>query len=493
MREIRKVALIGGGVIGSGWAARLLINGINVAVFDPSPDVEGPMRRVIENALRAYRKMTLAPVAEKGELSFHTSIESAVEGVDFVQENGPERIEIKKKIFQQVCAVTNKDIMVASSSSGLLPSDMQDQVMYPERVLIGHPFNPVYLMPLVEIVGGDQTSEQVKLDAAEFYQGIGMHPLILKKEIDAFLADRLQEALWREALHLVNEGVATTDDIDQAICFGPGLRWSFMGSFLTYRVAGGEGGMRHFMEQFGPSLKWPWTRFDGPDLTDDLLDRIEKQSDAQAAGESINALEHLRDDCLVSVLQALRSNNYAAGAVLKNYEEKLYESSHDSVMGEQDDISQPLRLHQDTVRPEWVDYNQHMTESRYLQVFGDASDALFRYIGIDSDYHDQGFSYYTVETHLSHIKEIAVHAPIYVTTQVSSCDEKRLHLFHSMYDENEELLATAEHMALHVDTNASKACPVREDILQRLKIILAAQSTLEQPKQLGRAIQPAKP
>ena len=413
------------------------------------------------------------------------------------QESGPERIDIKKALFREVCANVEEDVIVASSSSGLLPSEIQEQVSNPERVIIGHPFNPVYLMPLVEIVGGKLTSDQVKQDAASFYGSIGMHPLIVRKEIDAFLADRMMEALWREALHLVNEGVATTDEIDQAICYGPGLRWSFMGTFMVYRIAGGEGGMRHFMEQFGPSLKWPWTRFDGPDLTDTLLDHIDQQSEAQAEGRSTIELEQLRDDCLVSVMQGLRGHDFASGAVLKKYEEKLYEASHQDVMADGDDLSQPLRLHDDTVQPDWVDYNGHMTESRYLQVFGDASDAVFRYIGVDGDYHQQGFSYYTVETHLSHIKEIAVHQPVYVATRVLSCDEKRLHLFHEMYHgtgegQEDTLIATAEHMALHVDTNASKACPARRDILERLQRIVTAQVDLEEPKQVGRAIRRAQ-
>ncbi|MEM7194259.1 MAG: carnitine 3-dehydrogenase [Pseudomonadota bacterium] len=489
MREIQNVALIGGGVIGAAWAARMVINGLDVVICDPDPSVESRIQRVIENALRAYRNMTLAPVNASGQVSYCQDLVSAVEGADFVQESGPERIDVKKELIQTVCEHAPKDVVVASSSSGLLPSEMQSGVRYPERVLIGHPFNPVYLMPLVEIVGGKQTGQEAREAAARFYQGMGMHPLQVRKEIDAFLADRMMEALWREALHLVNDGVATAEEIDDAIRYGPGLRWSFMGTFMVYRIAGGEGGMRHFMQQFGPSLKWPWTRFDGPDLSPELLNNIESQSDRQADGRSIEELERLRDDCLVSVMQGLRSHDHGAGAVLKRYEERLYELSHNEVMRDGDRLDQPLELHTDTVRPEWVDYNNHMTESRYLQVFGDSSDALFRYIGIDADYHARGLSYYTVETHINHLLEVAVSKPLRVTTQILSSDEKRIRVFHTIYRaDNDEKLATAEQMLLHVNTVEGRACPAESEIAARVARIAEAHSQLPVPDQAGRHV-----
>ena len=496
MKKINNVALIGGGVIGSGWAARLLINGLNVSVYDPSAQVEKRLNEVVDNALRAYRKMTLAPIGSNGRLVFTNSLAEAVATADFVQESGPERLDLKKAVIREVCEHTDADVVVASSSSGLLPSEMQAGVRFPERVVIGHPFNPVYLMPLVEIVGGRQSSDEARQAAADFYRSIGMHPLQVRKEIDAFIADRMMEALWREALHLVNEGIATTDEIDQAICYGPGLRWSFMGPFMVYRVAGGEGGFRHFMEQFGPSLKWPWARFDGPELTDEFLDRLSDQSDQQAGDMSIAKLERLRDDCLVSVLQALRSNDYAAGAVLKRYEEKLYAAGHRKVMEEagspEQSPEQPLKLHHDTVKPEWVDYNNHLTESRYLQVFGDASDALFRYIGVDSDYHDSGYSYYTVETHINFVREATVDQLLQITTQLLGGDAKRIHLFHAMHAADGALLATTEQMLLHVDTAKGRACAARPDVLERLNRIIAAHANLPAPEQAGRSVQSRK-
>lgn len=495
MKKINNVALIGGGVIGAGWAARLLINGIDVTVCDPAEQVKKRLEQVVENALRAYRKMTLAPVGAKGKLVFTRSVAAAAASADFVQESAPERLDIKQALLREVCEHSDAGVVVASSSSGLLPSEMQAGVRFPERIIVGHPFNPVYLIPLVEVVGGQQTSVEVRQRAADFYRSIGMHPLQVRKEIDAFLADRMMEALWREALHLVNDGIATVDEIDQAICYGPGLRWSFMGTFLVYRVAGGEGGFRHFMEQFGASIKWPWARFDGPYLSDEFLDRLSKQSDQQAGGLSITELERLRDDCLVSVLRGLRSNNYAAGNVLKRYEEKLYgvdqqKSMADAADNTDDNLADPLKLHRDSVKPEWVDYNDHMTESRYLQAFGDASDALFRYIGVDGEYHAGGHSYYTVETHLNFFREATVDQQFYVSTQLLGGDDKRIHLFHAMHaTDDDSKLATTEQMLLHVNTAEGRTCAARPEILARLKRIITAHAHLPKPEQAGRSIQ----
>lgn len=511
--QIAQVGLIGGGVIGAGWAARLLLNGVDVTLYDPAKRVQKRLNEVVENALRAYRNMTLAPVACSGKLRFAQSLPEAVANADFVQESGPERLEVKQALLNEICAHAAAEVVVASSSSGLLPSDLQSGVRFPQRVVVGHPFNPVYLMPLVEVVGGRQSSAAAKQAAVDFYRRLGMHPLLVRKEIDAFLADRMMEAVWREALHLVNDGIATVDEIDQAICYGPGLRWSFMGIFMGYRIAGGEGGFGHFMKQFGPSLKWPWARFDGPELTAELLHRLSQQSDAQAAGRRIADLEKLRDDCLVSVLQALRAHDTAAGKTLQRYEEKLYENAHKPVMAEVGELAaadsaaalaQPLALHGDTVKPHWVDYNHHMSESCYLQAFGDASDALFRYLGIHGEYHARGFSYYTVETHLNFLREIGVNQPFHITTQLLGGDPKRLHLFHTMYagaaptattadgepaTTDSAVLATAEQMLLHVNTTESRACDVEPPILTRLNRILTAHRDLPRPPQAGRSIQ----
>jgi carnitine 3-dehydrogenase len=322
MTEIRKVALIGAGVIGAGWAARLVLNGIDVALYDPDPEAERKVGEVLTNAERAWRRLLPALPERRGQVTFEHDLEVALADAGFIQENAPEREDLKRSLLARASRACRQDVVIASSTSGLLPSRLQADMMRPERLVVGHPFNPVYLLPLVEVCGGARTSEDTKRQAASFYRRLGMHPLMVRREVDGFIADRLLEALWREALHLVNDGIATTDEIDQAIAYGPGLRWSFMGTFLLYRLAGGEAGMRHFMAQFGPALKLPWTRLEAPELTEDLIERIVAQSDEQARGGSIRDLERRRDDCLVAVLQALRAQDYAAGAVLKAYQDQ---------------------------------------------------------------------------------------------------------------------------------------------------------------------------
>ncbi len=312
---INKVAVIGGGVIGGGWAARFMLRGIDVAVYDPDPKAAGKIEAVIANAERACARLGLDQ-ARRGSLTFTNSLQAAVEGADFVQENAPEREALKISILTEISEHTEGNTLIASSTSGLLPSRLQANCRHPERIVVGHPFNPVYLLPLVEICGGDQTSAATIKKAENFYSDLGMQPLIVGKEIDGFIADRLMEAMWREALHLVNDGVATTAEIDDAIIYGAGLRWAFMGPFLTFWLAGGEGGMRHFMEQFGPTLKLPWSKLEAPELTDQLLDRIVEQTDQQAEGQNVRALEQQRDDCLIEILQGLARQQTAAGTNL---------------------------------------------------------------------------------------------------------------------------------------------------------------------------------
>ncbi len=490
MTDIRRVGLIGGGVIGAGWAARCLLNGLDVDLFDPDPEIGRKMEEVLGNARRAYRRLFPDALAPEGKLRIATSVADAVKDADFVQESLPERIELKRTILAEASRAARADVVFGSSTSGLLPTDIQKDMAGPERLVVGHPFNPVYLMPLVEVCGGAKTSQETRERAAAFYRSIGMHSLMLKKEIDGFVADRLMEALWREALWLVHDGIATTEEIDDAVRFGPGIRWSFMGTFLIYRIAGGEAGMRHFMAQFGPALKWPWTKLmDVPELTDALVDMLAEQSDLQAGGKSIRELERLRDDCLVSVLSALRAQGYAAGATAKRHEELLWDKAQAGTLARIVDPSKPLRLHDCRVEIDWIDYNGHMTESRYLYVFGNASDALFRHVGIDTEYHHAGKSYYTVESHIMNIGEASLNERLYVTTQVLGVDPKRLHIFHSLHKtDDDSLVATAEQMLIHVDTSAGKSMPADQPVLDRLGVIVAAQKDLPRPEQAGRSI-----
>ena len=321
---VTDVGLLGGGVIGGGWAARFLLNGVNVQLFDPDPEAERKVDEMVANATRAWQSLTDVPLPSPGRFARAATPQDAATGVQFVQESAPEKPDLKRSLLSQASEAAPADVVFGSSTSGILPTTLQADMTHPQRLVVGHPFNPVYLLPLVEVCPGQQTTPDAVTRAAEVYASLGMKPLVLQHEIDGFVADRLLEALWREALWLVNDGVATVEQVDDAIRYGAGLRWASMGTMLTYRIAGGEGGMRHFMEQFGPALQWPWSKLtDVPELTDQLLDRIEEQSDAQAAGADVRELERLRDDCLVGVLQGLRGRDYAAGAVLKEYEANL--------------------------------------------------------------------------------------------------------------------------------------------------------------------------
>jgi carnitine 3-dehydrogenase len=479
----RAVGLLGGGVIGAGWAARFALNGTDVRVFDSDPRAPEQVREVLDNARVAYGRLTLAPLPDEGAVTFVETVAEAVDGVDFVQESAPERLDLKRGLLESAGAAT--DAVICSSTSGLRPSLLQANVREPERVAVGHPFNPVYLLPLVEVCGGERTAPETLERAADVYRSVGMHPLLVRTEIDGFVADRLLEALWREALWLVADDVATVGEIDDAIRYGAGLRWAFMGTFMTYRIAGGEGGMRHFISQFGPALEWPWSKLvDVPALTDELVDKIAGESDVQADGASIRELERLRDECLVAVLQSLRGTGVGAGATLAAWERSLFERNP---VG--DTLDAPARLFDAEVPAAWVDYNGHVHESRYLQLFGDATDALLRFVGIDAAYLAAHGSYFTVETHLCHVRTLTAGDHVAVTTQVLSADEKRLHVFHTLLrDGEDDPLATAEQLLLHVASATGRAAPARDDVRGRIREVADAHSVLPRPERAGRSL-----
>jgi carnitine 3-dehydrogenase len=326
--EITRIAVIGGGVIGAGWVARFAENGIDVAVYDPAPDAQERAAAVFENAEHAYSKLTTAPRADKGDIRFVASIADAVRDAGLIAEAVPEDPAIKADVYAEIEANADSSTLIASSTSGILPSILQKGMKHPERLLVAHPFNPVYLLPLVELVAGKATAADIIPKASEFYSSIGMRPLHIKKEIEAFVADRLLEAVWRESLWLVKDGIATTEEIDDAIRFGFGLRWAQMGLFETYRLAGGEAGMRHFMAQFGPTLKWPWSKLtDVPEFNDELVELISSQSDAQSGHHSIGELLRIRDNNLVAILKGLKENNWGAGETLADYEQQRHDAS----------------------------------------------------------------------------------------------------------------------------------------------------------------------
>ncbi|SAL83270.1 3-hydroxybutyryl-CoA dehydrogenase [Caballeronia arvi] len=303
--QVKQFSALGAGVIGSGWVARALGAGLDVTAWDPAPGAEAQLRANVANAWPALERVGLAKGASQERLRVVATVEECVADADFIQESAPEREELKLALHERVSRAAKPDAIIASSTSGLLPSDFYARAVNPQRCVVGHPFNPVYLLPLVEVLGGERTSGEAIDAAIGFYASIGMRPLRVRKEVPGFIADRLLEALWREALHLVNDGVATTGEIDDAIRYGAGIRWSFMGSFLTYTLAGGEAGMRHFMQQFGPALELPWTKLVAPALTDELIDRVVDGTSRQTNGRSIKALERYRDDCIASVIEAI--------------------------------------------------------------------------------------------------------------------------------------------------------------------------------------------
>lgn len=492
MSFITKAACVGGGVIGGAWVARFALAGIDVKIFDPHPEAERIIGEVMANAERAYAMLTMAPLPPKGKLTFCKSIEEAVEGADWIQESVPERLELKRGVITKIDAAARPDALIGSSTSGLLPSDLQAEMHHPERMFVAHPYNPVYLLPLVELVGGKKTTKATIERAMQGVEQIGMKGVVIAKEIEAFVGDRLLEALWREALWLIQDDICDTETLDNVMRYSFGMRWAQMGLFETYRIAGGEAGMRHFLAQFGPCLKWPWTKFtDVVDLDDALVEKIGAQSDAQAAGRSIRELERIRDENLVGIMHALKSGNggegWGAGKLLADFEAKLWANARkpEADLGD----VKPLRILDTKVSAAWVDYNGHMTEHRYLQVFGDTSDGVLRLIGVDLEYVRDGHSYYTVETHIRNLGEAKLGEALYSTCQILSSDEKRLHIFSTIYNAaTNEAVATAEQMMLHVDSKAGKAVAAPEKVLSKLRAITVAHAQLPTPDGAGRFV-----
>ena len=300
---IDKIAIIGTGVIGSGWTLRLLAKKKEINVFEPSIKQKKFLLDEIKRTTKSLKNFYKISTISTKKLYFKKTIREAVKDVDLIQENVPENEKIKKKIVKEISKWSKPNAIIASSSSGLLPSRIQSACKNPARFIIAHPFNPVYLLPLVEIVKGKKTKLDCLKKSEIFYRSLGMIPLIVKKEVEGYLSDRLQESMWRESLHIINENIASTDDLDKAIIHGPGLRWYLMGTFLTFHLAGGKKGMRHMLNQFGPSLKLPWTKLKAPKLTKKLSNRIIKGTKKQSKGKSIKELTTIRDNFLIDLLK----------------------------------------------------------------------------------------------------------------------------------------------------------------------------------------------
>ena len=483
----KTAAIIGGGVIGGGWAARFLLNGWDVQVFDPDPQAERKIGEVMVNARRSLPGLTDVALPAEGKLTFCDSIAEAVAGAEWIQESVPERLDLKHKTFAQIQSACARDAVIGSSTSGFKPSELQEGAARPEQIMVAHPFNPVYLLPLVELVAVGADDALVE-KAKALLTALGMYPLHLKKEIDAHVADRLLEAVWRESLWLVKDGIATTEEIDNAIRYGFGIRWAQMGLFETYRVAGGEAGMKHFMAQFGPALKWPWTKLmDVPEFNDELVDLIAGQSDAQSGMHAIRDLERIRDNNLVTMMRGLKAQDWGAGALLNAQEREMRKGTvHGAVAADLAADALVETAHR-TVPLDWTDYNGHMTEARYLHAFADATDRFMTIIGCDAEYIASGGSYFTAETHIRHVDEVHAGAAITIRTRVVLGEGKKMHLFHEML-EGDRLLATGEHFLLHVSLDTRRPTAPAPHIEAALARFAKGHATLPAPDGLGRAI-----
>ena len=309
---IKKIAVIGTGVIGTGWIIRCLAHNFKVVAYDKDPKLKKKIIEEIRRASPFVKKLFNKKKINLKNFQYVNSLEAALKDADFIQENATENYKIKTKLMNLIGKYSKNNAIISSSSSGLLPTKIYSKCKNPARTMIGHPFNPVYLCPGVEVVAGKKTKTKFLNKANKFYKSISMNPIIVKKELPGYLADRLQEALWREGLHIINEGYATTKDLDRAIEDGPGLRWSLMGTFLTFHLAGGKLGMKHMLEQFGPALKLPWTKLKAPKLSKKLSSRVISGTKSQAKGKSVAMISSIRDEYLVN-LQKLR----------KKYEDKL--------------------------------------------------------------------------------------------------------------------------------------------------------------------------
>ena len=306
--QVRHVAIIGTGVIGGGWAAHLLRNGMTVTAWDPAVGAEGKLRERITAVWPKLTRLGLHPEASLDKLHFAPTLAAAVAEVEFVQENVPERLPIKIDTLQQIDAACPSATVIASSTSGYLMTEMAVDLQHPERCVVAHPFNPPYLMPVVEVAAGELTSEAAHDWAVAFYKVMGKRPLKLSREVPGFVADRIMEAVWREILHMLDKDMATVAEIEAAVRYGPGLRWALMGPLTVLHLGGGEGGMAHLIHQFGPSLQAPWTFLEAPELTDELAQKVIDGCDELTVGWSIRDLEEERDDLLMRLIEMLEGS-----------------------------------------------------------------------------------------------------------------------------------------------------------------------------------------
>jgi len=476
----RVVALLGGGVIGGGWAARFILNGVDVRLYDPAPDAVEYVQKVLADARRAYRQLTLVTLPPEGSLTVVELVADAVRGVDLVQESAPERLELKQQLLAEAGCSAAPGTLICSSTSGFKPSLLQAKMEHPECLLVGHPFQPVYLLPLVELCAGQRTMPEALDRAAAIYRAIGMHPLVVRKEVDGFIANRLQDAVSREALWLVHDDVATLQEIDDAVRYSWALRRAVIGS---YRTANGGAGLRQGIEQW--AFKWPWSRLtDKPKMDAAFLDKVATQAEALAKADPLPVpVGQKRDDLLIAVLHGLRSQGYGPGETLGRWEQGLRARAPQPTRD-----SGPLRTLLE-IPANWIDGNGHAAESTYLQLCSDGTSSVVRYIRPPGEGLENSGSYYTVETHLAHLGELHAGDRVEVFTQVLGADDKRLHLFHIIKREGEDKpAAMGEQMLIHVDASTRRSAPVQGQMRERLLELARLHAQLPRPERASASI-----
>ncbi|HDR28977.1 3-hydroxyacyl-CoA dehydrogenase NAD-binding domain-containing protein [Rhodovulum sp.] len=468
-------AILGAGVIGAGWAARFALMGWQVRIFDPDPAAAARVGAALENARRALPGLHDSPLPPEGAVILADRISRAVQGADWIQESVPERLELKRTLYQKVQENCARNVILASSSAGFTPSALQGPGARRCPVLVARPADPVYLLPLVELVAAPDAPPATLARARDLLAGIGMAPLLLRAGTEGQIADRLTGALWREALWLVQEGIATTAEIDRAIRLGPGLSWAQAGPFGARLLAGGEEGLAPALARLGTETRLA----DLPEASETLARTLAEQSDAATGGVPVAELLRARDTDLVALLRALRGTSAEAGAHLA-----AFDAARQPPPG---DEARPLLTQDRAVPLDWTDYNGHMTEARYLHAFGDATDRFMEIIGCDADYIAAGASFFTAETHIRHLAELHAGARFRVETTLLEAGGAKMHLFHRMLA-GETLAATGEHLLLHVSLATRRSTPPGPGIARRLARIAEAHAALPRPDGAGRAV-----
>ncbi|OLS52237.1 carnitine 3-dehydrogenase [Rhodovulum sulfidophilum] len=474
------VAILGAGTAGAGWAARFALMGWSVRVFDPDPDAAARVASVLDNARRALPGLSDRRLPPEGDVVHAATISQAVSGADWIQESVPERLDLKRTLYQKVQEHAADDAIIASSTAGFTPTALYGQGARRCQIVVAHPFNPVYLLPLVELVMAEDAPGWALERAEQVLRGIGMMPLPVRREIDGHIADRLMEAVWREALWLVHDGVATTAEIDEAVRMGVGLNWAQMGPFESALLSGGAAGVDQVVSRIGSGLDLPRTHLtEMPEATEALARIVADQAGAQAGGRPLEELERIRDRNLVAVLRALKWADWGAGAHLRDVDALLENGAAE--------IAGPIRSVARTVPLDWVDHNGHMTEARYMQVFSDATDRVVELMGCDAAYIAGGASFFTVESHIRHLAEAKPGAALHVESLCLAAEGRKLHLFHRLFAEGREV-ATAEALLVHVSLETRQAAEPGAELARRMAEIARAHAGLPRPAGVGRSV-----